>query len=61
MRSTNSGLSKPPICSDNGRALRSIVAGLAFPLRQSLDVGVASFVTAVCRPSPDVADAPLRL
>ena len=39
--STHVGFNSPPICSLNGRELRSIVAWLAFPLRQSRAVGVA--------------------
>ncbi len=59
--STHIGFRLPPICSLNGRELRSIVAWLAFPDRQSLAVGVAHFSTAVARPSPLVGLAPLRL
>jgi len=93
--STHVGFNSPPICSLNGRELRSIVASLALPLRQSLAVGVAKvrdetasisvppsrllrgvtlpplvprlavgvgqFLTAVARPLPLVALAPLRL
>ena len=59
--STHVGFKLPPICSLNGLELRSIVAALALPLRQSRAVGVAHFSTAVASPSPLVALAPLRL
>ena len=39
--STHSGFSSPPICSLTGLELRSIVASLALPMRQSRAVGVA--------------------
>jgi hypothetical protein len=45
--STQSGFRLPPICSLNGRELRSIVASLALPDFQSRAVGVAHFITAV--------------
>jgi hypothetical protein len=44
--STHVGFKLPPICSLNGRALRSIVAALALPLLQSRAVGVAKRRTA---------------
>ena len=59
--STHVGFNSPPICSLKGRELRSIVASLALPLRQSRAVGVAHFSTAVANPSPLVLLAPLRL
>ena len=52
--STHVGFSCPPICSDNGRELRCIVAELALPLRQSRADGVGNIVTA-----PDKYGLPL--
>ena len=49
---TQTGLRLPPICSDNGRLLRSIVAWLALPDFQSLAVGVGHIATAVLKFSP---------
>ena len=60
-QATHVGFKLPPICSDSGLLLRSIVASLAFPDFQSLAVGVANAFTAVANPSPLVALAPLRL
>jgi len=59
--STHVGFSEPPICSLNGLEFLSCVAWLALPLFQSRAVGVATFSTAVAKPSPLVGLAPLRL
>ena len=40
--STHVGFNEPPICSDRGREFLANVSGLAFPDRQSRDVGVAN-------------------
>jgi hypothetical protein len=45
--STQRGFNNPPICSLNGRLFLSCVAWLAFPLRQSLAVGVAIVVALI--------------
>lgn len=62
--STHCGFSSPPICSLKGREFFPRVASLTLPLRQSRAIGVAKrsrFATAVARPSPLLALAPLRL